>query len=288
MFWNESLKIGVEQIDEQHKTLFSKVSLLIGALKAGRLVDGLDYTGDYQREKIISTILFLKEYAVTHFADEEAYQVSINDANHSHHKKLHDSFIATVLKHEKKMVASDFSYMDVCEFTGTLLAWLTYHVSDVDQKIGGAAENAAAADSCADIIRDCFCDVISVETGRHKDSILRVKDHKETFDNSILFKHSFAHRIKGYVVFDYSVSFINELMRSLMEVPPHEIGNFEKAFLRQISTQIIESVYERLGVEEYELNDADIYIAKKDEARPDERIAFDTGIGIVEVGFTVQ
>ena len=293
MFWKDSLKIGVDNIDEQHMTLFSKVNLLIGCLRTSRLIDGLDHTGEYQKEKIISTILFLKEYAVTHFADEEAYQISINDANYLEHKKLHEHFIATVLKHEKKMMASDFAYMDVCEFTGTLLAWLTYHVSDVDQKIGKAAEDAAPADSYADTICQCFCDVIRIEIDANKNSIVKVKDHHETFDNSVTIKHSFTHILEGYVVFDFSVSFIHKLLDkvfySLIGISPGdtEIGEFEKALLLQISTTIIENIYRQLHVDEYELNDADLRIAGKDEPCPNEKIAFDTGIGIVEVGLSI-
>ncbi|MCL1819577.1 MAG: hemerythrin family protein [Oscillospiraceae bacterium] len=283
MLWKDSLKIGVEKIDEQHKTLFAQ---------ANQLASSLDYGREYQKEKAISTIVFLKEYAVTHFADEEEYQLSINDANYTEHKKLHDQFVVTVLKHEKKMLASDFAYADVCEFTGTLLAWLTYHVADVDQKIGKAAAEKSADDSYADIICECFRDVISIEIDADKDSIVKVEEHNEAFDNSVIVRHPFTHTIKGHVVFDFSVPFVHELLNkmlySLIGISPAEteIGDFEKALLLQISTTIVENIYRRLN-DRSEVNDIDISIAGTHETQPNDKISFDTGIGIVEVGLTI-
>ena len=276
--WNDSLKIGVDKIDEQHEMLFSKVDQLINDVLA---------TGEYHRDKIISAVLFLKDYAVTHFADEEEYQLSINDVNYSKHKKLHENFIATVLKHEKKMVASNFAHDDVSDFTSTLLAWLIYHVSDADQKIGKTAEEAEATDNHADMICECFCNVISNISDIDKDSIIKVNKHNETFDNSVTVKYLFNHIINGYVLFDFSVSFINGLMHTLTQIPPDEngIGVFEKTFLLQISTTIIENVYQCLNAGEYKLREADVFITKKDETQPNEIFSFDTGIGIIEVSF---
>ncbi|MCL1904456.1 MAG: hypothetical protein FWF94_08600 [Oscillospiraceae bacterium] len=282
--WNDSLRIGVDKIDEQHKTLF---------LKVGHLIDDIIDTGEYQKEKIISTILFLKEYAVTHFADEEAYQISINDKNYLKHKKMHENFVATVLRHEKKMVESDFAYKDVSKFAGTLLAWLTYHVSDVDQKIGKAtADDIDDSENYADIICDCFCDMISNITNINKDAIVKVDEHDEVFNDSITIKHSFTHIIKGYVVFYYSFSFINKLIYGLIDTPheENEIGSFEENFLLQISTMAVENVYRRLYVDEYEVDEAEISVIPNDEKAktiPQKIVAFDTELGIVEVGFSV-
>ena len=128
-----------------------------------------------------------------------------------------------------------------------------------------------------------------------KDSIVKVTKHDETFDNSVTIKHSFIHVIKGYIVFDYSVAFINKLMYLLTKVSPdendganHKIGNFAKTFLLEISTIIIENAYQRLNVGEYRLNESEIFITGKDGTYPNERSAFDTGMGIIETGFAIS
>ncbi|MCL2634199.1 MAG: hemerythrin family protein [Oscillospiraceae bacterium] len=124
--WKDSFCIGVEVIDRQHKELFDKTEELLSEVRN----NGMKY-----KDKCISTILFLKDYAVKHFADEEAYQISINYKDYDAHKKLHDKFVQTVLKHEKKMEASNFAESDVREFVDALVAWLLYHVVDADKKI---------------------------------------------------------------------------------------------------------------------------------------------------------
>ncbi|MCL1865937.1 MAG: hemerythrin family protein, partial [Oscillospiraceae bacterium] len=276
--------IGVKKIDEQHERLFSKVNEPIYDILKG---------GDYQKEKNISTVLFLKEYAVTHFADEEEYQLSIDDPNYPIHKKMHEDFIATVLKHESNMVASDFAHKDVSKFTGTLFAWLIYHVSDVDQKIGKVGEDSVVSDGHSDIICECFRHVISNVINVNEESITKIGEHNESFDGSITVKHSFAHVLKGYIVFKYSVSFINELIRFLTGIIPEEniIDDFEKTFLLQISTTTVENIYRRLFVDKYELNELEVFITDKNndyDQPPTETIALDTKIGIAEVGFTIE
>ena len=279
--WHDSLKIGVEKIDEQHKMLFSKVE---------QLIDELVDTGEYHKDNVTSIILFLKDYAVTHFADEEAYQLSINEVNYLQHKMLHENFVETVLEHEKRLIASDFAQSDVSKFTGTLLAWLAYHVSEVDQKIGKAAEVTAENDNHTDLICECFCNVISNYVNMNNDtntcSVIKAGNHDETFEGSVTIRHYFTHILEGYVVFDYSSAFISELMYSLTGIPLDKIGNFEKTFLLQISTIIIENIYRRLYVDKYNFSEMKILIVDKDETYPEERIAFDTGMGIVDVGFS--
>lgn len=278
--WQDSLRTGISKIDEQHKMLFTKV---------GELIDEAIYTGEYQKDKIIATIVFLKEYAISHFADEEAYQISINDVNYLDHKILHEDFVETILKHEKQMLESDFAHNDVSKFTGTLLAWLAYHVSDVDQKIGKITENTMESNDYTDTICKCFCQTINNYVNmkdRDVNSIVKVNHHDEAFVDSVTFKHTFTHILEGHVFFDFSYRFVSELIFSLTEIPLTKIGNFEKTFLLQISTIIIENIYRCLYVSEYEHRDVEISIIEKDETYPTERVSFDTGIGIVEIGFS--
>jgi len=124
--WQETFCIGMDIIDKQHRELFQKTEELLNEVRDNSVKN---------KEKIVSMILFLKGYAVNHFADEEAYQLSIGYKGYDEHKKLHEKFVKTVLEHEKKMVDSDFAEKDVKEFTDTLAAWLLYHVIDADKKI---------------------------------------------------------------------------------------------------------------------------------------------------------
>jgi len=63
--WRDDLCLGDEKIDKQHESLF---------LKAMELYRAATSTGEDRKQKCVEIILFLKDYAIQHFADEEAYR----------------------------------------------------------------------------------------------------------------------------------------------------------------------------------------------------------------------
>ena len=60
--WNQSLATGIAEIDEQHKELFNRTNRLLSGMEENRDADQL-------RE----LFLFLDQYVVRHFGDEERY-----------------------------------------------------------------------------------------------------------------------------------------------------------------------------------------------------------------------
>ncbi len=81
MLWKESYKTGVDLIDQQHKQLFDTTENLIKAIREG---------SDYERKReCIQTIIFLKNYIVKHFDDEEKFMASIGYPDIEEHKKIH-------------------------------------------------------------------------------------------------------------------------------------------------------------------------------------------------------
>ena len=126
--WKEQFSIGVDHIDEQHKSLFAKTVELTNLVK-----DGVEKN----RAAIIDIIVFLKGYALEHFRAEEAYQKSIGYAGFEEHQSQHKAFIKTVLKHERSLTESGFAEAEVQNFTKTLTEWLSFHVANSDQKIVG-------------------------------------------------------------------------------------------------------------------------------------------------------
>ena len=126
--WKDEYCIGVDVIDTQHKALFAKTAEL-----AEKLEEGLEKN----KQSIIEGILFLKQYALQHFADEEAYQKSINYSGFNEHKAQHKSFIQTLLQHERALKASNFAEGDVQALMKVLSNWLVFHVANSDQKIVG-------------------------------------------------------------------------------------------------------------------------------------------------------
>lgn len=136
--WKDDYLLGNEVIDTQHKGLFDAVLTLLDSLKTAETRDDYKkYLGD--------SLAFVKSYTLQHFADEEAYAISIGFPDCEAHKKIHDKLVQDVLRFEKELVESDFANPVVKKFLGFLITWLTYHVAGEDQKIRSDA--ALQADS---------------------------------------------------------------------------------------------------------------------------------------------
>lgn len=119
--------IGVEKIDMQHTELFHIADEAYMLLKENFVADKFD--------NIVAIIVGLKEYAIQHFADEEAYMLSIGYKKFLSHKTEHEDFI-------EKVNGIDFDSMDHNQ-TGTLLDimeflndWLVHHILEKDKLIG--------------------------------------------------------------------------------------------------------------------------------------------------------
>lgn len=119
--------IGIEAIDMQHKELFRIADEAYTLLKEEFIADKFD--------DIVAIIIGLKEYAIQHFADEEAYMQSIGHKKFLSHKTEHEDFI-------EKVNSIDFDSMDHNQ-TGTLLDimsflndWLVHHILEKDKLIG--------------------------------------------------------------------------------------------------------------------------------------------------------
>lgn len=123
----EEYYIGVEAIDMQHEELFRIANEAYELLKEEFVADKFD--------NIVAIIVRLKEYAIQHFADEEAYMMSIGHKKFLSHKTEHEDFI-------EKVNGVDFDSMDHNQ-TGTLVDimtflsdWLVHHILEKDKLIG--------------------------------------------------------------------------------------------------------------------------------------------------------
>ena len=125
--WKDKYKTGNNAVDQQHMELFDITERL---LKTIRYKDS-----KAKKEESIKTVQALKNYSIEHFSAEEDYMESIKYKDLNTHKKLHETFIDSVLEAEQKMIKADYDMPSVKEFTGFLTAWLTYHVAGADQQI---------------------------------------------------------------------------------------------------------------------------------------------------------
>ncbi len=122
----EEYKIGVPNIDEQHKKLFELADKAYMLLKDDLSIDKYD--------KIVHILAELKEYTIFHFRSEEEYMESINYKRLFTQKIEHDNFIKTLenVDYNTLDVAQDESLVKILNF---LNDWLVEHILKTDKLI---------------------------------------------------------------------------------------------------------------------------------------------------------
>ena len=123
--WRDSLSIGVEAIDNQHKELLLRFDKLLNACQAGQGINEL---------KRLMT--FLEEYVHNHFSDEEALQKLHRYPAYAAHQAEHLYFIEQLDKLKSETREEGFSTHHVVETNNLLLKWLLNHISKVDMELG--------------------------------------------------------------------------------------------------------------------------------------------------------
>ncbi|MDR2546038.1 MAG: bacteriohemerythrin [Lachnospiraceae bacterium] len=122
--WTEDLATGNTMIDTQHKQLIKMVNDLLEACKSGQ-----------ERTKLTTTMQFLVDYTVKHFADEEKLQQQSNYPDFANHKKLHEAFKVTVLDLNKQLKAEGATNALVAKLNTSIGGWLVTHIQREDKKV---------------------------------------------------------------------------------------------------------------------------------------------------------
>ena len=122
--WREHLAVGVKQIDEQHKELFRRFSVLMDAINQG--------TGAAQVLKVLN---FLDDYTVTHFRNEEKIMVEHRYPHLALHQEEHGQFCRDLEKLKCRISTEGFTQQNVLLTSRTLLRWLIQHICTIDKAL---------------------------------------------------------------------------------------------------------------------------------------------------------
>lgn len=126
--WNDRFKVGVEAIDKAHQKLFS----IVGKL--------LQLSEDIERQQHACQegIKYLNNYAIKHFAEEEAYMRFIDYGGYEVHKGLHDNMRDKILpSFAKELERECYSEASIRHFLGICIGWLNEHIMIEDHAIMG-------------------------------------------------------------------------------------------------------------------------------------------------------
>jgi len=123
--WTTALSVGVEEIDEQHKELINRFNALLAAASQGK-----------GKQEIGSIILFLNDYVIKHFSDEEKLQVKYSYPQYLSHKAEHKRFIEDFGRLKQELEAQGVTSSIVIAVQRRVGDWLINHICKVDQELG--------------------------------------------------------------------------------------------------------------------------------------------------------
>jgi hemerythrin len=123
--WQNSLSVGIEPIDTQHKQWIEYFNDTAEA-----------FASQSNRTQTSKTLGFLIDYTETHFSTEEKYMSTNNYPAFREHKAKHDELRSTlanlVRDYEDEGITSKLT-----EAMDTFLGnWLVQHIREVDMKFG--------------------------------------------------------------------------------------------------------------------------------------------------------
>lgn len=123
--WTADLATGSDEIDEQHREIFTRINLLLDACNQGK--------GRHELAKVIS---FLDEYIVTHFGAEEERMLKRAYPRYREHKAQHEEFKKGFLSLKNKIDREGPGVHTVIATNRLVVDWFLGHIRKVDTQLG--------------------------------------------------------------------------------------------------------------------------------------------------------
>lgn len=254
--WNDRFNLGVEEIDKAHQKLFTIVNKLISFTE----------NPDKQQHACREGIKYFKNYAVKHFAEEEAYMQSIAYAGLAMHKSLHDNLRDKTLPAlEEELEAANYSVESVQHFIGICVGWLTGHIMVEDRAITGKNANKWVHKSSDDKLESVIKATTQGLKSLCRSQVQLISQHyggeSFTSGNPLCYRLTYSSKTGEkqhfYMVYEESAA-----IRSLNDILDMEIKRVDKTVadaMRMLSVQFIDSIKKHFpGTERYTSEKTDL------------------------------
>lgn len=124
--WKDAFKIGITEIDLQHRELFNRFDRLETAIREGK-----------GQESVIGTFQFLDNYVQRHFRAEEELQELYGYPHLAMHAAEHAAFRKRLKELEERLTIEDPSEKLAGQIQTLLTQWLIAHVTNLDRELTG-------------------------------------------------------------------------------------------------------------------------------------------------------
>jgi hemerythrin len=118
MQWDEGMSVGVEELDDQHKTLIALINQTYEAIQT------------HDETKLAALVDKMAAYGQEHFATEEKYMRENEFPDLEAHKFQHAKFKTSVEDFRKKL----YGRVNLSQIFVFLSRWLAAHIMDDDMK----------------------------------------------------------------------------------------------------------------------------------------------------------
>jgi len=119
--WNQSLAVGVADIDRQHKQLFERADALLASMKQGRPAD-----------EVRTLIDFLGDYCSRHFRSEESLMLAMRYERREEHQRAHAEFGRRFREILDIFAVKGPSLSVTVELQDLICTWLVKHIGAED------------------------------------------------------------------------------------------------------------------------------------------------------------
>jgi hemerythrin len=122
--FDESLVMGVAELDREHRELFARLDALLEAIRRGS-----------SRDEVTHTLAYLREYVVKHFAGEEQLMVSVAFPGLARHRDEHLAFTRDFAGLEEEHRRDGATTSLVVRVNVWLTGWLREHIYRTDREL---------------------------------------------------------------------------------------------------------------------------------------------------------
>jgi hemerythrin len=131
MQWNDSLSVGIEQIDTQHKKWIEHFNNAAEAIAARQ-----------SQTQISKTLGFLMDYTELHFSTEEKYMTELGYTGLQEHQARHNELRTTLTNLVKDFEDEGVTSKLADAIDSFLGNWLVQHIHEIDKKFAAFAKKS--------------------------------------------------------------------------------------------------------------------------------------------------
>lgn len=281
LVWQERYNLGVEIIDKEHKKLFSILNKLF------------DFGKQEEKSQWVcqEAIKYFRDHAIQHFADEEAYMLSIDYKGLEVHRRIHKNFRDRTLPAlERELELTNYSEESINHFLSVCAGWLIGHSLIEDyaivkgepikqwENLQSEEEQAVMGQTIIGLLHSMF---------QLDPRLISDCYGGEKFVNGIYFRLIYSTKQKKrwefFLVFEEKL--IVSTIGSVMDVKSEALNTMLMNAARYVARQLVERVKgyfpssENFEMKEEQLLTYDQFQKVFEKQKPQFSLLFDTGKG---------